>query len=247
LAFEPGRAACPRRHSFDIARQGYLNLLNGPQPKNADTWAMLAARGRVHDAGLFDPVADAVAAAVSGARTILEAGAGTAHYLARCLDAGVGLDARKGLALDVSTAAARVAAKRPRVAAVVADVWKTLPLADAGFDAVLCVFAPRNLAEFARVLRPGGRLIAVTPNPGHLAAVRSAHALLAIPADKGAALERPPFELVDAVAVRYAVPLSRAQVADLIAMGPNAFHHPPANTLAVEDHVDVTVWTLERR
>ncbi len=138
---------------------------------------------------------------VSGRMTMLEVGSGTAYYLASALgDDPVAV----GVALDVSKAAARVAAQAdPRIAAVVADVWRPLPVRDRCLDAVLCVFAPRNLPEFARVLRPDGLLVVATPRPGHLAGLRDRHGLLEVPADKAdqlAAAASEFFELHDTTA-----------------------------------------------
>ncbi len=224
-----GRALrCTREHSFDIARQGYVNLLEGPEPGNADTAAMLAARTRVHASGLFEPVADQIATHLVGRPRVLEVGSGTAYYLVRSLgddDAGV------GIALDVSKAAARLAARLdPRVSAVVADVWRTLPIADHCLDAVLCVFAPRNLAEFARVLRADGRLVVVTPKPEHLAGLRDRHGLLEVPAGKADQLAVAAAEFFEPLARTGLVrtrEVDAALASDVIAMGPNAFHRVP--------------------
>lgn len=224
-----GRALrCFSGHSFDVSRQGYVNLLGGPEPANADSAAMLAARARVQSAGLFGEVLASVTERAAGCRRILEVGSGNAYYLR----AALGEDrATVGIALDVSKAAARVAARSDaRIAAVVADVWRPLPVGDHCLDAVLCVFAPRNLAEFARVLRPGGRLVVVTPRPEHLAGLRDRHGLLEIPAGKAdrlavAAAEF--FELAATTDLRRSREVDRALAADLIAMGPNAFHRLP--------------------
>lgn len=236
---------CLNGHSFDLARQGYVNLLGGPEPANADTAAMLAARARVHAAGIFEPVASRVAAQVAGRRSLLEVGAGTAHYLTRAL----GEDPMAmGLALDVSKAAARVAARADsRVAAVVADVWKPLPVRDRCLDAVLCVFAPRNLPEFARVLRPDGALVVVTPRPGHLAGLRDRHGLLQVPPDKAEHLVAAAsefFGLLDTRVLRRQVPVTAGLAADLIAMGPNAFHRVPEEVAGGSVTIDITVQTF---
>lgn len=159
---------------------------------------------------------------------MLEVGSGTAHYLRRSLgddEAGV------GVALDVSKAAARLAARLdPRIAAVVADVWRGLPIADHCLDGVLCVFAPRNLAEFARVLRPDGRLVVVTPKPEHLAGLRDRHGLLEVPAGKADQLALAAAEFFEPLSLGGLVRTSQvdaALAADVIAMGPNAFHRVP--------------------
>ena len=74
----------------------------------------------------------------------------------------------------------RAARAHPRLAVVTADAWAALPVADACVDVVLSVFSPRNAEEFARVLRPGGCVITVTPGPDHLIELRSAFGLLGV-------------------------------------------------------------------
>jgi 23S rRNA (guanine745-N1)-methyltransferase len=245
LLVADGALRCVQGHVFDLARQGYANLLGGPEPANADTAAMLAARTRVHAAGIFAPVAARVAGQVSGRSALLEVGAGTAYYLAGAL----GDDPNTvGIALDVSKAAARAATRTdPRIAAVVADVWQQLPVRDRCLEAVLCAFAPRNLPEFARVLRPDGVLVVVTPRPGHLAGLRDRHGLLQVPPDKAnqlvvAASEF--FELTDTRLLRHQVPVSAALALDLIAMGPNAFHRVPEGVDSATVTIDITVQTF---
>ncbi|MDR1430691.1 MAG: methyltransferase domain-containing protein [Propionibacteriaceae bacterium] len=243
LGLAGSAAACPTGHSFDVARQGYLNLLNGPQPRHADTQQMVAARIRAQAAGTFSTAASALADQVGVQGAILEAGAGPAYYLANVLPKCGSI----GVALDISTAAARMAARADRrIAAVVADVWRRLPLADAAFSAVLCVFAPRNLPEFARVLADGGQLFAVTPNPGHLAALRRRYQLLQVPDGKQQRLESAHFRLNGSLRVCYPISLSAESALDLIQMGPNAFHCPPSAAEALSDHIDVTISSLAK-
>lgn len=240
-----GSLRCPANHTFDVARQGYVNLLGRAAPKNADTADMLDARSRFLAAGHFDPIAAAVADAVRGRTRILEVGAGTAFYLAHALDAHQ--DAQ-GLATDVSVAAAKRAARsHPRAAAVVADTWAGLPLADHSVDAVACVFAPRNPAEFTRILSPGGRLVVVAPLPSHLREVRERHGLLRVPPDKAEAIAQA-FPGWDAhcASVERTVRLTADESRDLIAMGPNAFHQSPADGVAGPCTVAVSVLTLRK-
>jgi 23S rRNA (guanine745-N1)-methyltransferase len=241
-AEDAGRAwGCPNGHHFDVARQGYLNLLGAPPPANADTAEMVAARDRLLGSGLYDPIAEQVARRLAGAATIAEVGSGTGFYLARALADG---EAR-GLALDVSVAAARRAARaHPRAASVVADAWGTLPVRSGRVAAVLCVFAPRNLAEFARVLAANGLLVVVTPTASHLDDLRARHALLGIEEDKDARLARSAVGLFEPVArsrVDYRADAAASVVRDLIAMGPNAFHGVPDEVEDAEVHVSVTL------
>lgn len=237
---------CPGRHSFDVAKQGYVNLMGRPAPANADTADMVAARGRFLAAGHYDPITDAVTGAVPEAARLVEVGAGTGHHLARILHR---LPGAHGLAADVSVPASRRAARaHPRMAAVVADTWVGLPVADGTVDAVLCIFAPRNLSEFARVLAPRGVVVVVLPRPDHLREVREAHGLLDIGEDKQLRLEqgaRGHLSLVESTDISYRVALTDAEATDLVAMGPNAFHGATA-VAATQVRVSVSCVVLQK-
>jgi 23S rRNA (guanine745-N1)-methyltransferase len=191
---------CPAGHSFDAAKQGYFNFLVGKGTVfEADAADMVAARYEFLSAGHYRPLADAVAglaAAALAARrtagtgavaTVLDAGTGTGHYLRALLDRTAAEGGARGgvpvaaIGLDISKFALRRAAKlNPEAVNLVSDVWQPLPVTDGAVDVVTVVFAPRNAAEFARVLRPGGRLVVVTPRPGHLAEVAGQTGMLAI-------------------------------------------------------------------
>lgn len=157
---------CGSRHSFDLARGGWVTL--GQTPHEGDSASMVEAREAFLGAGHFEPIAEAVAAAAGPAPACaVELGAGTAYYLARLLDAR---PACVGLALDVSRPALRRAVRaHRRISAIRCDVWQELPLRDGCADVVLDVFAPRHGAEIDRILAPGGTLVVVTPTPRHLA------------------------------------------------------------------------------
>ena len=248
LSLDESSVTCPDGHRFDVARQGYLNLLGGPQPANADTPAMIAARGRVHDTGVFAPLRELLGRVCAGRARILEVGSGTGAYLQAALGEAPG---SVGVAMDISTAAARGAAKLdPRIAAVVADVWQRFPLADAGLDAVLAIFAPRNFAEFSRVLAPSGQLVVITPEPDHLIELRNTHQLLGLHPQKAASVAahaKDDFELIDRLRHRSTFAADAALVADLISMWPNAFHELPETVEATELTVSVTVQVFGRR
>ncbi len=226
LTRDDRRLCCPQQHSFDIARYGYVNLLNGPAPANADTWDMVAARERFLDAGFYRPILDALIQACAGAPRIAEAGAGPGYYLAGVVAA---CRPEQHLALDVSAVAARRSARRG-LASAVADSWTGLPVRSGSLDRLLCVFAPRNPADFARVLRPGGELIVVTPTPAHLAGLRDQLGLLDVPADKTSRLDETICATGLGLTARdqldFGLDADPAAIGDLIAMGPNAFHQP---------------------
>lgn len=248
LVVEDRVAGCGSGHRFDVSRQGYLNLLGRAAGRNADTPDMLSHREAFLAGGHYQPIVDVLVAlvAVGRPRRILEVGAGTGHYLAAVLES---LPGAEGLAVDVSPAAARRLARvHPRVRAIVADAWAPLPLLAGCVDVVMSVFAPRNANEFARVLAPGGRLVTVTPGPGHLAEARDRFGLMDIQADKTERLERGLaawFVRGASVPVRFGLDLDERAMSALIGMGPNAMHdHDPVSALAVGVEVTVTEWLV---
>lgn len=248
---------CPAGHSYDVARQGYLNLVAGRQPTNADSAEMITAReaflGGDHYRPLAEAVADRSAAALAGlpAARILESGAGTGFYLAAVLDR---IPTATGLATDISVPACRRAARaHDRLGAVVADTWAGLPIADHRIDLLLVIFAPRNPAEFARLLTPAGRLIVVTPGPDHLRQLREPLGLLGIEADKQDRLQATmstQLEHREQHRVQQRLRLTGPELTALVAMGPNAHHTDDriAERVAALDpplEVDLDVWISE--
>jgi 23S rRNA (guanine745-N1)-methyltransferase len=241
---------CATGHAFDLSRQGYLNLLGRKPPRNADTASMVSARDRFLAQGHYGPIADRVRrlAADFGSEpaNVAEVGAGTGYYLAEVLE---GVAGARGIALDVSVAASRRAARsHPRVGAVVADAWRLLPLAERRVDIILNVFAPRNSAEFRRVLSDSGRLITVSPEPDHLQELRGTLRLLQIQGRKQerlAAILTADFVEESRERLCFHPRWGTDSLTDLVAMGPNAFHRSDDerdDALAgIEVPMDVTV------
>jgi 23S rRNA (guanine745-N1)-methyltransferase len=133
-----------------------------------------------------------------------------------------------GVVLDSSGYAARRAARvHPRAVAVVADTWARLPVRDGVVDRVLVVFAPRNGPEIARVLRPEGRLVVVTPTGAHLRELVGPLGLLRVDPDKAARLAaslEPDLEPVRTAVHHRELALPRSTAATLVGMGPHARH-----------------------
>jgi 23S rRNA (guanine745-N1)-methyltransferase len=224
-----GALRCAAGHSFDIARQGYVNLV----PGRADTPEMVEARDAFLEAGHFRPLSAALAeearaaGGASGASggAVLDLGAGTGHHLAAVLDA---LPDARGIAVDASPAALRRAARaHERAAAVGADAWKRLPVADGVAALVLSVFAPRNPDEMARILAPGGTLLAVTPTTRHLYELVGPLGLLSVPDDKADRLDaqlEAHFTLTARRPLEHPMFLTREEATQLVGMGPSAWH-----------------------
>lgn len=232
VAGSDSTVVCTAGHAFDVAREGYVSLLAGNAlTSSADTPDMIAARESFLSAGHYVAVCDEVAALLgrtladktSGA--ILEVGAGTGYYLAGVLDAQ---PQRVGLAMDTSKPALRRAARiHARAGAVACDVWGRIPVRDNTMAAVLDIFAPRNIAEIARVMAPGGVLVVVTPRGGHLEELVETLGLLSVDDRKADRLSEQlagHFELAEAGVVESTLELSHAAIADLAGMGPSAHH-----------------------
>jgi 23S rRNA (guanine745-N1)-methyltransferase len=179
---------CRNRHSFDLAREGYVNLLRGGKRQPAlggDSREQLRYRAAFLDAGHFDGIAAIIAEQVqqsgtkpmSGQWRILDAGSGTGHHLARMAEALA--PPVVGIGLDISKEAARHAARRwPMPTFAVADLWTEWPVQDAAVDLVISIFAPKNYPEAARVLRPDGWLAVAYPGANHMIELRDRFGLL---------------------------------------------------------------------
>ena len=229
---------CSQRHAYDLAKQGYANLTGAAQPAHADTAAMVAARAELLDAGRYAAIAGTVVAALPpDVGTVLDVGTGTGYYVSQVLEAR---PAARALGIDISVAACRRAARtHPRLGVVTADAWTPLPVASGSADLILSVFSPRNAEEFARVLRPGGTLLTVTPTADHLIELREACGLLGVEPGKedrlAESLGRAGLTMVDQVAVTEHSAWSADDAIRAVLMGPNAFHSTAAGVRATID------------
>jgi 23S rRNA (guanine745-N1)-methyltransferase len=234
--------SCEGGHRFDVARGGTITLADHrANLTTADTTAMVEDRAAFYDAGHYDALLEhvvhtTVAATTASDPVVVDAGAGTGHLLAAVLS---GLGAGRGIALDTSKPAVRMAARRhPRVVGVAADLWRPWPIVTGAVDATLTMFAPRNADEVQRVLRPGGVWIVVVPVEGHLAQLRDRLTLLGIPAGK---VEDVTSTLPDGLTLegvhpfRHDLDLTRDEAGRLVRMGPNRHH---VSDEALKDQID---------
>ena len=228
-------------HSYDVARQGYVTLAGGAGLRySGDDAEMIQARETFLSGGHFarfvEAVTDNVTRALDDAGvpdddppSILEVGAGTGYYLAHTLDS---IDGARGVGIDVSVPAAkRLAHCHPRVGAVVADAWSRLPLCDGSVNAVTVIFAPRNAAEFARVLAPEGQVVVLTADSGHLAELREPLGIIDVEEGKvDRMIAQASGHLVpvgEPETVEFSMELDQASIAAQIGMSPSARHiHP---------------------
>ena len=247
LQRQGGSLRCADGHCFDLAAQGYVNLLPVQNKRSldpGDSKEMVAARRRFLEAGHYQPIADAVAQAVlAGAvpgrtLTCLDAGCGEGYYL-RQLAATAAAEAHPlALAgLDISKWAVQAAAKRdlhdarsqagpspsPSTTWVVGSN-AGLPVLPATLDRVLCMFGFPVYGEFARVLRHGGELLQVDAGPEHLRELREVIYPTLKP-ERPAARQAPPgFAHLGTDTLRFQIHVDGpAAIADLLAMTPHLY------------------------
>jgi len=249
-----GAFRCRRRHTFGLARNGYVNLAVGQSAKaGGDTADQLQRRRAFLASGAFDFIADAMVAHAprqrSRAPLVLDAGCGTGYHLDRVARglaaAGLGIDRAKD-------AVHRAARDHQALAFAVADVWSDWPVGSATADLLINVFAPKNFSEMARVLRPGGRLAVAYAGPDHLIELRKLLGLMEPQPGKNASYRRRMQGLGGEILherLQRSVPMSHAQALGLILMGPNARHVSAAaipawsGTKAVTFDVELLVTT----
>jgi 23S rRNA (guanine745-N1)-methyltransferase len=221
--------SCSAGHAYDANKRGYLALVDRSRGITGDTREILERREAFLRTGHYSPIAGLLDELVpqATAASILDSGCGTGYYLESLLRSRPAWDA---LALDVSADAVAMAVRSRRAVGVVTDVWRPLPVRSYRADVVLCVFAPRNAEEFARVLTAEGVLGGVTPAEGHLRQLREEGTLIGIQPDKVARLDATlggRFELVERRSLDYTVGLGDAEVRSLAGMGPSGHHGTP--------------------
>jgi 23S rRNA (guanine745-N1)-methyltransferase len=214
---------CAKGHSFDLAKEGYLSLLQGRQKGEGrgDSKAMILARDRVHRAGVFAPLVAALTALKfeTPPSRVLEIGCGEGFFLSHVIRTHQGATS---YGLDLSVDAVKLAAKTLKQSLILrADLLQPLPFADDSLDLVQSIFAPRPLAEIRRVLRPGGQALFVYPQPDHWHELRAFVPLAGIGEDKLIASDLTGFAPASSREVQEQRDLSHAQLVDLVEMSPS--------------------------
>jgi 23S rRNA (guanine745-N1)-methyltransferase len=240
-----------------MAKEGYVNLLTGRQKSGVkgDTREMLLARQRFFAAGHYEPLRRRLLE-LSGAgnpKVVAETGCGEGYYIGGVSEY---LNDATCVAYDISKEGTRLAARHyPKVTFAVADTNTGLPYLDGAIDVLLNVFAPRNSAEFARILAPGGKLVVVIPTSNHLAELRQIQPILAIQSDKREAVVQAlagEFVLDHEEKLDVPLHLNGEQITDLVGMTPNAWflkdnqkeQLAAVETLEVTAHFEVLVFVL---
>ena len=165
---------CNNRHSFDLAKFGYVNL--SPQIKQSTNYDKenFQNRQQILEAGFYQAILEAISDLLSNsknAKTILDIGCGEGFYSRKLQERHPD---KTFYAFDISKASVQIASKSEPNWAVnwfVGDLAR-LPIKDASMDILLDIFSPANYGEFRRVLSKDGILIKVIPTKNHLKEIR---------------------------------------------------------------------------
>jgi 23S rRNA (guanine745-N1)-methyltransferase len=215
---------CSAGHSFDIASSGYVNLLQ-PQdrrsPAAGDSKAAVHARAALEDAGIGRALTSGIIERIVAPGLPVDAvaadlGSGSGALLGTlCRDRPIA-----GLGIDLSAAAADIAARRfPALTWIVANADRRLPLLDSSVDLVLSIHGRRNPAECARVLTATGLLWVALPAPDDLIELRTLLQGQGIERDRVDAMlveHRTDFEVIDRFSVRERLMLQRDMLQNLL-------------------------------
>ena len=183
LSLIEGQLRCPHNHSFDIARQGHINLLpvqfkRSKEP--GDSREMIEARQRFLNSGTYQPIADILSSLVGplisdeDTQCILDAGCGEGYYLDQLRQSLYEAQAAKidWIGVDISKPAILAAARRSKLITWLVGTNRQLPVLPESVGIILCLFGFPVWKQFARALRPGGRVILIDPGPDHLIELR---------------------------------------------------------------------------
>ncbi|MBD7938212.1 methyltransferase domain-containing protein [Cytobacillus sp. Sa5YUA1] len=172
------RLICSHRHSFDITKQGYINLLTHKVNSHYDKELFEARKQIITKTKLYNPLQQLIIAHIqelSQGKTIADAGCGEGSHLHMIVEK-LNLTKQKyvGVGLDIAKEAVKMAAGNDDEWIWLVGDLANLPVTDHSIDVLLNILSPSNYQEFKRVLRKDGIVIKVVPRPYYLFELRSA-------------------------------------------------------------------------
>ena len=240
------RYVCANRHSFDVARSGYVNRLQ-PQDSRSrtpgDTPEAVAARRRFLERGFTDPLTQRMVEALplSPDDALLDAGCGEGHHLAAFRRAYGAVSH----GVDISVPAIELAARRYRDCTwIVANADRFIPYEDASFTAVTSITARLNPDEFRRILAPGGTLLVALPGPDDLIELREqvlGGRLERDRVERTVAMFAPHFTLARHHPIRHSAHLDRAAMLDVMSSSYRGLRTREREKLEQLEAMDVTL------
>ena len=222
---ETGSYRCESGHSFDIARQGYVNLLPVQQKHSlhpGDTRQQVLARRSFLEAGFYAPISETLnqtALRLGCSGPIVDVGCGEGYYSAG-LAAAMGTEL---VGLDISKEAVRCAAAKYKDALWLCATASAIPVPSHSAGIVTSLFALTMPEEFRRVLRPDGLYFQVLATQDHLLGLKSVIYPRLLNKEKNTVPEISGFELLESVPIRFTFTVEGQQVQNLFQMTPHVF------------------------
>jgi len=208
---------CEKNHSFDIAKEGYLNLLMKSYSGLYQGSELFQSRRKVYNAGFFDPIVAECAYLIESridntdSHTILDVGCGEGSFLGKINRL---LPESDCIGTDISKNAVRLASKAYKNCTWIVSDLCAMPVADNSMDCILNILAPANYAEFDRILKNGGYVIKAVPNKEYLKEIREIYGIDPLP-DKGTdELFAKNFEIIDSSSIKYIFDINEANTFD---------------------------------
>lgn len=229
----PRSLECFQRHTFDFAKQGYLNLMSHPVHSHYDKELFAARRSIIAESKLYAPmhetiarVIHAYAGAPASAPRVADMGCGEGSHLQgilRQLNSPEGL----GVGIDLSKEAIRLAARQEANALWIVSDLAHAPLQDQSVQVVLNLMSPANYGEFQRMVAPGGVVVKVVPGADYLRELRASlydgHEKRIYSNEKTVMLFRRHFPVMEVTPLKYRQQLRAEQLRDLVRMSPLAW------------------------
>lgn len=233
---------CANHHTFDRAKQGYVNLLTSQKSSHGDDKIMVRARRNFLEGGFYQPLQnlliDTIAHLPFSRDNLLDAGCGEGYYTSAIANA---LPHSQVWGIDVSKTAVAMAAKtNANIHWSVASVYQ-LPFGNSTTDIILSVFSPFATEEFLRLLKPEGLVIQVIPLEEHLWQLKQI--LYQTPYRNTPSQESPSgLSLYQSHDLKYTFRISdRQQLQDLFAMTPYYYTTSPQDKerLALYNNLEI--------
>ncbi len=202
---------CMLGHSFDKAKEGYVNLLlkNARGKRHGDDKLMVSARKAFLDKGYYATLREKISDVLGSDNLVLDSGCGEGYYTSYFAESNT------LLGIDISKDAIKSAAKRCKKATFAVASIAQIPIKNESVDTVINIFAPDSQKEFLRILKPKGRLITVQPLENHLFELKQAiyeKPYKNPPLD----LEKEGFEIKSVNEVKYKINLSAPEDIDTL-------------------------------
>ena len=216
---------CENRHSFDIARQGYINLLAVQQKHSlnpGDTRQQVLCRREFLESGYYKPILDTLiqtATDLGVEGPLLDVGCGEGYYASR-LAAATGVEL---MGLDISKEAVRCAAAQYKGPLWVCATAAHLPIEDQSIGMLTSLFALTLPEEFRRVLRNDGLFFQILAAEDHLLGLKSIIYPELKHRPKDSVPELPGFERIRSIPIRFPIHVEGQQIQNLLSMTPHVY------------------------